>query len=431
MKKIWLSILKLFVGTQKTPVEYKENFKHYYLDISWYGLLNGSTISFLNYFAVHAGASALQVGIITAAPALVSLLFALPAGVYLSKKSNTKEAFRTSVLTRVFYLVFILLPLFKSAPLQIWSIIVITLIMNIPGIYAQLSFNIAFAENVPDQYRAHVAGLRNAAFAMVTTGITLLCGFVLRYVPFPYGYCIVFAIGFFGSAMSAYELYRIKSFNENIRYDNFDFNLIEKKTRKLFLVFRDWFQSFSRQIRFNLLKGHTGRALVLLWLLNLAIYISAPVFPVYFVNEYHFSDQTISIGMALYYLMMFAGSLGLEKLDTQLGRRKVVSIGMFFMAAFPLFILVSQNALFYFIGNLATGLGWAFTGGEIYNYLLEKIPEADRSSGVAWYNMGANAAILLGSFIGPILSTYFSLAVCLLIFTAARALIGLAIFRWG
>lgn len=431
MKNLLFRLLRLFIGSQKIPDEYKENFKHYYLDISWYGLLNGSTISFLNYFAVHAGATAIQVGIITAAPAIVSLVFALPAGVYLSKRSNTKEAFRTAVLTRIFYPVFIMLPLLKSAPLQIWSIILITLLMNIPCIYSQLSFNIAFAENIPDQYRAHVAGLRNAAFAVITTMITLLCGVILRFVPYPYGYCIVFAIGFVGSAMSAYELYRIQPVNVDIRYDNFGISIRDDKGTKISSVISDWLRSFSQQIKLNLLKGHTGRLLVLLWLLNFSIYLSSPVFPVYFVNEYHFSDQTISIGMAFYYFMMFIGSLGLENLDIKLGRKNVVGIGMLFVAAFPFFILVSKSPIFYYVGNLASGLGWALTGGEIYNYLLERIPEVDRSSGVAWYNLGTNAAILLGSFIGPILSNQLSLGICLIIFIAARTIIGLAIFRWG
>lgn len=431
MANLWIYLRNSLLGAQEIPEEYRENFKHYYLDISWWGLLNGSTISFLNYFAVHVGANATQIGLITAAPAIICLLFALPAGVYLGKRSNTREAFRFSVFTRIFYLVFILLPFFQSASFKIWAIIIVTLVMNIPGIFTQLSFNIAFAENIPDQYRAHVSGLRNAAFAVITTGITLFCGFILRYISFPYGYTVVFAIGFLGAVMSSVELYQIKPVNEFIRYDIINTKSDEKKEPKIGSVILEGLQSFKTQIRFDLLKGKTGRILILLCLLNLSIYISTPVFPVYFVEQYHFSDQTISIGMAIYYAMMFVGSLGLERIDKKMGHQKVTSIGMIFVALFPLAILLSKNPLFYFIGNMATGFGWALTGGDIYNYLYERIPEKDHSLGVTWYNLGANATILLGSLIGPVLSQHYSLVACLLIFFFARLTIGFAILRWG
>jgi len=74
-------------------------------------------------------------------------------------------------------------------------VILITIIMSIPAVFSTVGFNTAFAVNIPDEYRAHVAGVRNAAFAVVTIVVSLISGYILNHVPFPNGYVIVFAIG--------------------------------------------------------------------------------------------------------------------------------------------------------------------------------------------------------------------------------------------
>src|SRR5512133_126782 len=119
---------QLFHLDKDVPVNLRDNFHHYYWDIAWWGLLNGTTLSFLNYFAVRVGATTTQVGLITAIPAVVSLVFALPAGVILARYSMNRATFVVAVITRVFYLVFILLPFLKSPPIIIWAIILTTLI---------------------------------------------------------------------------------------------------------------------------------------------------------------------------------------------------------------------------------------------------------------------------------------------------------------
>ena len=65
---------------QVVPPELKQRFHHLYGDIGWYGLTAGTTIAFLAVYAARIGANAFQIGMITAGPALVNLIFTLPAG---------------------------------------------------------------------------------------------------------------------------------------------------------------------------------------------------------------------------------------------------------------------------------------------------------------------------------------------------------------
>jgi len=64
------------------------------------------------------------------------------------------------------------------------------------------------------------------------------------------------------------------------------------------------------------------------------------------------------------------------------------------------------------------------------NYVLEKTPEDHRPAYLAWYNLALNAALLIGSLIGPLVAGWVGLTVALLLFASFRILAALVIWRW-
>ncbi len=52
----------------------RSNIRHLYADIFWFGILGGSALAFLNVYAARLGATAMQIGLLTAGPAIVNLL---------------------------------------------------------------------------------------------------------------------------------------------------------------------------------------------------------------------------------------------------------------------------------------------------------------------------------------------------------------------
>ena len=100
------------------PVEYRSNFVHLYLDIASFGVLSGSAMAFVAVFAARQGASAFQIGLLSAGPATINLMFALPAGRWLEKHSGGRPVFWASVLHRVFYLLWVPLPALLGTPGQ-------------------------------------------------------------------------------------------------------------------------------------------------------------------------------------------------------------------------------------------------------------------------------------------------------------------------
>jgi MFS family permease len=91
----------------------------------------------------------------------------------------------------------------------------------------------------------------------------------------------------------------------------------------------------------------------------------------------------------------------------------------------------SHTAFHYYLLSITGGFAWAMVAGAYANYLLERIPEDDRPSHLAWYNIILNAAVLFGSLAGPFLAGYIGLSLGLFFFGILRLLAGVAILKWG
>lgn len=99
----------------------------------------------------------------------------------------------------------------RGIPSQVLPLMnLLALLMAIPGTALAVGFNAMFAEDVPAEWRAHVAGIRNVVLSVVFVVTSLVCGAILDGLPFPIGYQVVFAIGFIGAAMSSYHIFHIR-----------------------------------------------------------------------------------------------------------------------------------------------------------------------------------------------------------------------------
>ena len=408
------------------PREYHSNFMHLYLDIAWFGVLNGSTISFLSIYATRIGASGLQIGLIGAMSAIVNLFLAIPAGRWLETQPLDRAIFRTSVTYRAGYVAFVLLPWLFDRPGQITAIIGLTFLMAIPITPLGVGFTALFAEAVPAEYRAHVAGLRNVMLAITFMVTSLVSGYILEGVAFPAGYQIVFAIGFLGAAMSSYHLYFIRPLRR------------EKTTPvppdRTMLAPASPAKSprgFFSLLRLDIWKTPYRDILLCLFGFHLAQYLAIPIFPLFNVRELKLSDDQIGIGTALFYLSVFLGSTQLRKIVHWLGNKRVTGGGVLLLAAYPIAIAFSQNVLHFYIASIVGGAAWSLVGGSYANYMLEHIPADDRPTHLAWYNIMLNIAILTSSLVGPAVADQIGLFAALVLFGILRFVSGLAILKWG
>jgi len=406
------------------PIEYQSNFMHLYLDIAWFGVLSGSTINFLNVYATRIGATAFQIGLIGAMSAVVNLFLAIPAGFWLQKRNIEHAIFWTSVFYRIGFLGFVLLPWLFNADGQIVFIIAITFLMAIPLTPLGVGFNALFAEAVPNEYRAHVAGLRNVMFAVTFMLASLLSGFILNRITFPIGYQIVFAIGFIGAAMSSYHLYFLRP-------------LVDEKAPPLTQPQPEPpSQAASPRgvfsiLRLDILRTPFLTVLLCLFGFHLAQNLATPIYPLFNVRVLNLNDNQIGIGTALFYVTMFIGSMRLRRIVHSLGNKRTTGWGVAGQAIYPILLAFSSQVWQYYSVSIIGGFFWALVAGSYANYMLEHIPPDDRPTHLAWYNIILNIAMLVSSLAGPAIADLIGLFYALILIGIFRFLAGVYILKWG
>lgn len=411
-----LSLRRLFSSANQVPVEHRKNFTHLYWDVAFWGLLNGSVVNFLGVYCSRIGATPLQMGMLTAIPALMNLIVTLPATIWLRNIPSTKVVPRAALITRLFYGLLIPLPVLLSPGTQVWVILAIVLFQNITGAIAATIGNAFLAESVPEEWRGQVVGNRNALVAIATMLTSLAVGQILNRMSFEAGYQVIFAIGFIGSILSAWQLFQVKAVAgaEPAPCD------AEASV-----------PAPAAGARPEILRGPFRRLLIMMFLLNVGVFLISPVFPLYQVNVLHLSDQTISLAAALFGLVQFIVSTQCGAISRRIGFRQMTGLGMTIASFSTLMFTYSFSPQMYYATQLVGGTGWSIYGAGSVNYLLENVPAHDRSAHLAWFNLAINAAVLICGLLSASVVGVLGLFGAMLLGISVRFLVGLAVMKFG
>jgi MFS family permease len=427
------------LSTPLPPVgQLRANFYHLYADIAWYGILAGSSMAFLAVYAARAGANTFQVGLLTAAPGLVNLLFSLPAGRWLEGRQVVRIAYSFSIWHRLGYLALVPLPWLLPANFQVWGLVLIALYMSLPGTVLAIAFNAMFADVVPPEWRALVVGRRNALLAISMTLTALASGQVLDRVVFPLNYQIVFLLGGIGALMSSYHLGRLQP-PQGIPARVWK-PLGEQASpgilRALGAIRHSGLRYLARTggqkiLRLDLIKGPFGRFLSAYLVFYTFQYLALPVFPLFYVNELGLSDGAISLGSALFHALVMIVSLRLGRLAAAFGYHGVAVRGALILGAYPLLLFLAQDATLFWVASLFGGVSIGMLNGGLVNRLMERVPEEDRPAHMALHNLALNLGILAGSLSGPLLAEWIGLRPMMLASSGLRFFAGLFLLLWG
>ncbi|MCA9941452.1 MAG: MFS transporter [Anaerolineales bacterium] len=426
---------------REMPAQYRANFIHLFLDIAWFGVLSGSAVAFISVYIVRLGGNGFQIGLVSAIPAIISIAIALPSGWWLNHLRIDKAVFWSSVLFRFFYLLWVPIPLLFTPAGQIWAFLVIILVMSLPGTMLAVGFNALFAAAVPPEWRGQVVGVRNALLAITFTLTSLLSGYLLSHLAFPLGYQVVFAIGFLGAAMSSLHLWRVRvpppvGLQHNhrglgdIARPGFVRSLgdtIRPAAGLRYLLERQTLRPPSLRVW----RGAFAPVLLVLFAFHLTQYLAIPLFPLFWVERLQLTDQVISLGNAVFYVVVFLGSTQLGRISQRWGHHRVMVTGALVMSLYPFLTSQMRSIGLFLFTQVVGGVSWTLAGGALANYILEHIPDDDRPAHLAWYNMALNVAILFGSLVGPFVAHKVGLVTALAGIALLRLGSAVAIWRWG
>ena len=137
------------------------NYAHLYWDSFGFGVLSGSTISFVAIYAVRVGAGALQISLLSSGPAIVNLMCSLPAGRWLGRQQLGPATFRVGALVRFGYLVLSVLPWLVPPSLMPMALLALLLFVAVPNTVWAVGFNALFADTVAPDHRGFATGRRS------------------------------------------------------------------------------------------------------------------------------------------------------------------------------------------------------------------------------------------------------------------------------
>ncbi len=417
----------------------RANIRHLCLDAAWFGITSGTISSFLAIYAARLGASSLQIGLLTAGPAVVNLLISLPVGRWLEGHPLVHASFWSAFWQRIGLTIFIFLPWLLAEAAKTWGIVGLLLLMSAPATILMIAFNALFAEAVPAQRRGEVVGRRNALSAVTAMGSLLVSGQILDRVLYPYNYQIVFTIGVFGALMSTYHIGKIRSANEPAL--QWSWPVVKMAQLKESIQHRLQQKQASPLngrpilgrplLRLDVLRGPFGLFMAAYLAFYTFQYVSLSIGPLYFVHTLNLKDSSISLGTAMFNLIMMLTSLTVGRLAIRFNNRRLMVISGLLFGLYPLLMGIARGAIIYWVASAVGGIVWAVLNVGMVNRLMERIPEDDRPAHMAIHNVVLNLGILTGSLMGPLIGDGLGLRAAMYAGAGLRTLAGLLLWWWG
>lgn len=431
--------LKARLISTPIPIQFT-NYRHLYWDVAGFGILFGSAVSFLAVFATRLGAETWQLGLLAAGPALMNVFFTIPAGRWLQKQHLGHAVTRAVILHRLGYLILVPLPLLLPASIQVWTILLLTLLMAIPGTALAVGFNAALAATVPEDDRGTVVGRRNALLGATIMVAFFGSGWILGKMSLTWGYVVVFAIGALGAAISTYHLARLRvpaapEFKyrpvQDRAHPGRAVGLAGSLPYRLTVGLRLWLHWPPQPASDGQISGRYWKMMGAYFMFHFAQLMPGALFPIFWVREVQLTDNEIGWVNAVFYLVMLITAPALGRLTRKLGNHNLAVGGAVLLSTYPLFTSLANDLTLLMVAAVLGGATWAILSGALTNRLLEFIPAERRSSHLALYNMSLNLATLGGTMLGPVLAEMTGLREALLIIAGLRILSGVALSRWG
>ena len=409
-----MSLRRFFRIPPAVDGAFRTNFVHFLWDIGWWGLYTGTTAAFLSIYAARCGATPQQIGLLSALPALVSLLISLPAGRFLRRFPAGPATAVSAFVSRAMLVAYAVLPWLLTSEEQVNAILLMTILIAVPATFINISFSQMFIEAVPADWRGDMVGARNALSSIISFAITLISGQILTWLPFPAGYQVVFFIGFIGATMTAYHIAHIRPVAPS------PLPPAPQGARRAALL-----PLLDDKARTYL------RVIGLLFVFNLTNSMLGPLVPTLLVKTLGLSDATISVGTGVANMLVFTVSLFMARFTRRLGNRRATALGAMLLTLHAAALAMATDATFYLLAAVAGGLASGVLGTAQYNYHLENVPADGRSVWLSWNLLLGNTAVLLGALAGPAVAQLTGTATALTLLGALRFLFGLLILRWG
>lgn len=374
----------MFINTLRTRVIGKQpadtvewNIRYLYLEILFASIM-GAIITYNNLFAVRLGATTALIGALASIPALVMAVTSIPAARMLEGKTNRKAWLLGSLtFIRLGHLVIVILPIIAPHNTAFWLVAWI-IVLNVPTAFFTNGFNAMLGELVPERRRAFVFSRRTIIYSLATVVVLALAG---RYLDatadsFPVNYQLMYLFGVITVMGSQYYLLRLVVPQSAVIPLGKDKPAVQRTP-------------LSRPMQ---------NMLVNMFVYQLGMQISGPLFIIYYANNLRASDGMISVNSAAGTLGVVFGLVLWERLLRKRSYGWAMRTAMLGTWMFPFVVGVTQDFTLVIIANFIVNLLHPGVDLSTLNVILNIGSPTQRNMNLSYYTTVTS----ISAFVAPL-----------------------------
>jgi len=361
-----------------------------YNEVIWWGVMTGVAGTFLGVYAVRLGASARLMGLLTALPALVTSLFSIPAGQIVERQRQRIPIIVTAAaLQRGGYLLVALMP-FATFLRQADTLVLLAALVTLPTVLFNIAFTALLADLVPPDRRAGVISRRSLLLTLTSMTTSLISGWMLDRILFPYNYQIIFAAAAIASLLSLPHLHRLQVTDVA--------HLPSPSTpAKLRNRWRGTLRQVGRQGSFWRFAAGT---FVFYW----GLYLPMPLYNLYRVRELDATDAWIGLLSMAFNLSSLLPYMYWGRQADKRGNRWVLLVSTTGLSLYPTLNGLARRIEPLLLVSVWGGLFSPGFSTSSFNALLENTPADHRPSFVGIHTTLVHVAAFLAPLLGSSLA---------------------------
>lgn len=398
-----------------TPVYTSEtdrrNFRYVQLDAIGVGLASAAA-PFLPVFLARAGATNVQVGLLTAMPAITGLVLSIPLGRYLQRQRDQVPWYSfPRLITILAYGLTGLAAIFLRGPVLIYVVLSIWAVMTLPQTIVSITFNVVMNSVAGPGRRFDLMSRRWSVLGLSTSIAVVLAGQALSAIDFPVNYSIVFLVLSSGGLISYFYSSRIKleqndpaeftgaGIKETIRE-----YLAQFRTEKPFLAF------IGKQFVFQIGVG-----------------LATPLFPLYYVRVVAASDAWIGVFNTVQTAILIIGYFIWIQQSRLRGSRRILLWTTLGLSIYPVLVALTRQEWLIAVISGGSGIFQAGLNLVFFDELMRTIPPKLSAVFVSFAQSLTYLATIIGPLVGTSLANHIGLNWALMA-SGAVSLLGFALF---
>ncbi len=403
---------------RKSPEIRKRNFRNVQIDAIGVGLASAAA-PFLPVLLARLHASNFQVGLLTTMPSVTGIILALAAGRFLQTRRNVVPWFSLArLIVLSCYALTGLIPFFVPRQVTVVAVLVVWAVATLPQTVVAVGFSVVMSAVAGPEGRYSLMSRR--WFTLGLTGVLATASIdevLKRWTNFPLNYQAIFLGLSLGGLISYY-------FSSHIRLPNTTppSQIVEAGKQSI----RQNAGTYMRLLRSQpaFVSFITKRTVYML-----GAAFAAPLFPLYFVNVIHASDDWIAkINMA-FTIGAMVGYVIWTRMSRKGGSRLVLLATTLGMSLYPALAASTGRVEIIRVFALLAGTFQAGLDLVFFDELMKTVPEDYSATFVAL----AQSLGYLSTIFGPMLATLIGNQIGIagaLVVSAVIRLSGFGLFAW-